>query len=970
MPPIVIKHVELGMSSRSLICDEQGIGSFPLWKRYDQLMAILKNHVELPYQSFFSKPILENDGLTDDENFYWFTPDTVEEPQRLSHLEGAEREYYLNLKEKTILHLKQVVDGFQQEKKTNEAELLSKALKHVGDYDDLLFCFDDKVVAVVWGMRPRNVKEAASCIIERAVNPKISYTVEFAVGENGTSNIATELRKFEGAIIKDFQIPIVTALSGWNFTGWSEDPHQYKVIGDKVFVAQYEEIITIPPYIESTLESGENVNIEVEPPKQHNVRFLNRDGSIISECVVEDGQSLTMQQVPTIADTKKESFGGWNIAPLSNPIYQDTDFVAQFNPILRKGCWYYPALWWAWFKGKGCLNWLLWLLLILLLLWLFSWLFNKCSGGHTIPPPFTTHLPGVGAPNPWNPGGSMPIGADPNPIDSNPQNPGYQYLPEKPIEIVPIDSSQVTDDEDNLRKIVGNRLNVLIDDESLTITDFASDFKKAYPSAQYKIVYYDTFVKRLQLEMPSTERIKMKTELPEKLPDKYKGKIFIWDEALFESNYKPNDARISKCWYLDVIKAYDAWDISKGNEQVVVAIVDDGFSLNHEEFKGKIKSPYNVFTHSDVVYESRHKHGTHVAGTALALADNKKGISGIAPKCTLMPIQIADQRGYMTSTSVLDGVLYAVYKGADVINLSLGMCISARLPEKDQKELINKHFKEEERLWKKVFEITRKNNVTVVLAAGNDDLLAGIEPMQRSENVIVVAAVDKALNAYYGKSRFSNYGQYTTLSAPGVDIYSSVGANDYMSMDGTSMAAPIVTGAVALLKSFNKSLTPAQIKTILQETAIPVKGDVGKMIQLGPALQNAKKYPTESTDTMKMKEVIRDISSLQGTWKSSTLLYSERTKEPVTLFFRFKGSIGTMELVEQSGNKCTSPIKAWVEDKKFYIKQMESMSCIDGFKFNEYAYECYADAAGNVTTKARNQNKDQEIVEFKLIKLK
>ncbi|GHU77710.1 hypothetical protein FACS189414_5030 [Bacteroidia bacterium] len=133
----------------------------------------------------------------------------------------------------------------------------------------------------------------------------------------------------------------------------------------------------------------------------------------------------------------------------------------------------------------------------------------------------------------------------------------------------------------------------------------------------------------------------------------------MFDEALFEGAYTPNDPAFSdqsKAWYLNAIKAPQAWEFTRGSEKITVAIVDNGFNLKHPELSSKVVMPYNVWKHSDDIFPQQVDHGTHVAGTALAVADNGKGICGIAPNCKFMPIQVADARGLMTTTSVLDGI--------------------------------------------------------------------------------------------------------------------------------------------------------------------------------------------------------------------------------------------------------------------------------------------------------------------------
>jgi subtilisin family serine protease len=276
-----------------------------------------------------------------------------------------------------------------------------------------------------------------------------------------------------------------------------------------------------------------------------------------------------------------------------------------------------------------------------------------------------------------------------------------------------------------------------------------------------------------------------------------------------------------------------------------VAIVDNGFNLKHPELSSKIVQPYNVWKHSDEIFPQQVDHGTHVAGIALAAADNGKGICGIAPNCKFMPIQVADKRGMMTTTSVLDGILYALYQGADVVNVSLGEQFTglSQFSRSAQQDLIRNHFKEEERLWREIMRIAANHNATIVVAAGNDNVLAGIDALQRPELFITVSAIDKN-NRNFGKAEFSNYGPFSTISAPGVGIYSSVDKNDYQIMDGTSMAAPIVTGAVALMKSMNGAITTKQIICILQNTGIETQGNIGKLIQLDKALQKIQSGET------------------------------------------------------------------------------------------------------------------------------
>jgi subtilisin family serine protease len=567
----------------------------------------------------------------------------------------------------------------------------------------------------------------------------------------------------------------------------------------------------------------------------------------------QSSEYISNNEIPQVEANEGYEFAGWNENPNGHEVTGDKQFIAQYNkkepiiiensPPIAKLPWY--LRFWNWLKklftGNGCLKWLLWLLLILLTLLLFSWLFRNCSGHN---------LSGGGA---LSDNDSTWVKIDPRVGDDggiyDPHDP-YTPVPTPPAykDILPPQQGVLPPIEDNPEiipgnpSIIGNRINILMENEDKSIMDLAKDFKAKYPGDKYKVVYYDNVVKRMQIEIPSQEREKIKQEIPTKFSPVYK--LFVFDESLLEGNYTPNDPAFSdknKNWYLQKIKAPEAWDVSRGSDKITVAIVDNGFNLSHPELKSKVVQPYNVWAHSDKIFPQKVDHGTHVAGTALAVADNNQGLCGIAPNCKFMPIQVANNKGIMTTTSVLDGILYALYQGADVINVSLGGQFKglSQTSVSQQRDLIQNHFKEEERLWLEIMRIAAKHNATIVVAAGNDNILAGIDALQRPDQFITVSAIDRN-NASLNKANFSNYGPYSKISAPGVGIYSTVGANSYQIMDGTSMAAPIVTGAVALMKSINPNLTTKQIICILQNTGLPVNDNIGKLIQINKALQKVK----------------------------------------------------------------------------------------------------------------------------------
>jgi subtilisin family serine protease len=322
----------------------------------------------------------------------------------------------------------------------------------------------------------------------------------------------------------------------------------------------------------------------------------------------------------------------------------------------------------------------------------------------------------------------------------------------------------------------------------------------------------------LQVQLPEKERVKFKTEVKSKL-NQYK--LLVWDETLFDYVKTFNDPKLkdnSVNWYLKAININKAWEQTTGDNQIVIAVIDNGFDLNHPELKGKAVKPYNVIDKTTDVSPSKENHGTHVASTIVAKGDNNQGLVGICPDCSFMPIKVEDQNGMMTNTYIIDAILYAIKNKADVINLSLGMQIpmGLNIPIQEQKEYINSNAKDEEEFWNDLFNYASQKNVSCVLAAGNSNILTGFDPFQRAKATIKVGAV----NQNGQKASFSNFGTLTTIYAPGTTIYGAKPGNSYQILEGTSMAAPIVSGFVGLIKSKNKNSTNLEILKILNANTI------------------------------------------------------------------------------------------------------------------------------------------------------
>lgn len=865
--------VELCTSNLSQFTSLEGVGGFPLYHRYGVLRDIIKVEISPEYAHFFAQPVVLDDVFT------WYSVPFSVTPQRFEELGGGERDKYEKVKNKTISHFQSVIEILKQKNKIEDVEYLEKALKYIDDR--FIYCFDEKVVLAIWGMKPRIGKNRISGEFATDLFVKVpKYKILFIAGEHGIFNSSDNFLKEKDSRIQTDEIPSISVIGEFEFTRWDPNPENYTVTENTTFNAQYR-----PRIVEKVIE--EKIEEPIIPPftpieeQYHKVTFsAGKNGQINGNSVfdIKDGDSIATSVIPSLDANKGYTFKGWDKNPVGYKVNNNTEFVALYDSVIpKRGFWgrlwdwilAIPSMllrWWKWLWGSGCLNWLIGLLLILLLIWLLSYLFKDCSGHNgRMFGGGNNNTIGNGDGNRNGNGGEKGDGSrrDDGRTGKD-RSGGYENLPENPGVIAPVDPDDFGYSKDSLTRIVSDRLNVLIDGKA-SIAKFATDFKATYPSDDYQIVYYDTLINRLQIKVPEQKRETLKRELPQRLS---KYKLFIWDETLFESNVQLNDPSLSdknKRWYLDAIQAPTAWNISLGSANVIVAIVDNGFNLKHPEFKDKIVKPYNVWSKNSNVVPSKDMHGTHVAGIALALANNSIGMVGIAPNCKFMPVQVADAQGNMTISSIVDGVLYAIYSGADVVNVSLGMDYTdkaASLSLGIQNGLIRNNFKEEERLWNEVFRIADQRNATIVIAAGNNNLLAGIDPMHRPSHAITVSAVDKA-NSPYSKSSFSNYGEFSTVSAPGVQIYSTIGDDSYRYLDGTSMASPIVTGAVALLKSKNKKLSSSMIKNILITTGIPVRGNVGNMIQLAKALNAAGTVNLKDGKCVECDKINREVDSLK-----------------------------------------------------------------------------------------------------------
>jgi subtilisin family serine protease len=236
------------------------------------------------------------------------------------------------------------------------------------------------------------------------------------------------------------------------------------------------------------------------------------------------------------------------------------------------------------------------------------------------------------------------------------------------------------------------------------------------------------------------------------------------------------------------IKALEGWDWSVGGDDVIIAIVDSGVALDHEDLVNKIVPGYN-FVELDTEPYDDNGHGTFVASIAAAETNNGVGIAGVSWNAKIMPIKVVNSQGLASYLAIAEGIRKAAEQGAQVINLSIGGVSPSFILED-------------------ACEYAYNLGAVLVAATGNTGS-AVLYPAAYDDYCIAVGATD----ANDEVPDFSNYGPQVDVTAPGVEV---VGA--YFS-PRTSYATPHVSGAAALLLSYKPFLTNTQVVTLIKITA-------------------------------------------------------------------------------------------------------------------------------------------------------
>ncbi|MNI44762.1 Minor extracellular protease Epr precursor [compost metagenome] len=268
-------------------------------------------------------------------------------------------------------------------------------------------------------------------------------------------------------------------------------------------------------------------------------------------------------------------------------------------------------------------------------------------------------------------------------------------------------------------------------------------------------------------------------------------------------SFIPNDLLFSRYqWNLPVIETMEGWQVNRGAQDVIVAVVDTGVDLNHPDLVGQLLPGYNAVSENDQPNDDV-GHGTHVTGVIAAAVNNNLGVAGMTWFNKVLPVKVLDQTGAGSTYAVAQGIIWAADHGAKVINMSLGNYADSEFLHDAVKYAYDK-------------------DIVLVAASGNDNTERPGFPAAYPE-VLAVAATD----ANNEKASFSNYGDYIDVAAPGVSIASTYPDSQYAALSGTSMASPHVTALAALIRSTNPLLTNEQVYDLIRKSATDL-GDKGK----------------------------------------------------------------------------------------------------------------------------------------------
>lgn len=290
--------------------------------------------------------------------------------------------------------------------------------------------------------------------------------------------------------------------------------------------------------------------------------------------------------------------------------------------------------------------------------------------------------------------------------------------------------------------------------------------------------------------------------------------VYAEPDYIEEMHIISNDPLYNQLWGIQKINAPLAWDYTTGDSSISVGVIDTGIDQNHPDIRENMWTTWNGrliygwnFADNSSDSMDLDGHGSHVAGTIGAVGNNRIGITGVC-----WQVRVAALKFGLDVASAIAAIDFANYYKISILNASWG----GRAYSQALKDAIDQY------------------DGLFVASAGNDGTNNDVDPMYPAsydcKNIISVAAVDP----YDTLARFSNYGLKTVdIAAPGTNILSLDLAGEYGPLNGTSMAAPHVAGAAALLKSSMPNISTITLKRIILSSAMENPELKGKILTGG-----------------------------------------------------------------------------------------------------------------------------------------
>jgi thermitase len=314
------------------------------------------------------------------------------------------------------------------------------------------------------------------------------------------------------------------------------------------------------------------------------------------------------------------------------------------------------------------------------------------------------------------------------------------------------------------------------------------------------------------------------------------------NEQDVKMDYVPNDASWSLQWGLQKIGADYAWNTTKGNSTILVAVIDSGIDYNHPDLKANYVPLGYDFVNNDTDPLDDDGHGTACAGIIAAAINNEVGIAGLA-QVKVMAEKMFSATGGTEYSWMAQSIIHATDAGANILSCSWYTWGDLSI----LRDAVN---------------YAVAHGVLVVASAGNTGLNL-IQYPAAYDDVVSVSATDSNDTI----ASFSSFGNWVDVAAPGVNVYTTSWTENYSYVNGTSFSCPMAAGVAALIWSKYSNITSAQVKYQLERTCDDL-GAPGFDIYYGNGRVNAQKAvetPLPAHDL-----VLKNWQGLQGTARNET----------------------------------------------------------------------------------------------------